>query len=403
MFVHDNRGYLALAGTQRYFSPERMRNWKRMLAAQQQNTEIEESELHLTGLNYMFLPSPFLSTLNVLAPWAGAVLKASDMWALGVCVFILVTGAHPFADSDRIITGIASLRKLSAEAPAPLILVLCAGKYEFPQYVRGASSAPSPTTSAPTTTATLSAAVTDFIRLTLHPDPSQRLTVAQALQHPWITGAGAGGAHSATATAAGSDAPFTEPVMHAIRRFFDADAIRNTVFCSLRAYLSQPAPSSLPTDLAPALLVPHRSVHVFLQRLGKQAQAAHKQQQFIASQTGKQQPPHMPAAVSAGAAMEAVTVASADLREMLQSLHKYWTADFKSAKVGSKAVAASQSPSDRARAITRLTHLQSAVAALTAQSTAAANSARAAVTVAEVSELLSVRSPPLQQARTRPF
>lgn len=84
---------------------------------------------------------------------------AVDMWALGVMVFTMLFGRHPFERPTEIATLTAIL---AADAPFP---------------------------PAPAGRPAVSAAAKDLIRRLLAPDPDRRATAAEALRHAWIRGA----------------------------------------------------------------------------------------------------------------------------------------------------------------------------------------------------------------------
>jgi len=83
----------------------------------------------------------------------GRVWKASDMWSIGVIVFLLVHGYPPF----------------NGEQQDQIFHKIRIGKYRFSRDIP------------------LSATVKDFISKTLVMDPNKRMTAQAALQHPWIS------------------------------------------------------------------------------------------------------------------------------------------------------------------------------------------------------------------------
>jgi len=82
----------------------------------------------------------------------GRIWKASDMWSIGVIVFLLVHGYPPF----------------NGEQQDQIFHKIRIGKYRFSRDIP------------------LSSQVKDFIQKLLVMDPTKRMTAAQALQHPWI-------------------------------------------------------------------------------------------------------------------------------------------------------------------------------------------------------------------------
>ncbi len=86
----------------------------------------------------------------------GATWRASDMWSVGVIVFLLVCGYPPFyADRD-----------------SDIFKLIKQGVFVFPTDRRGEPL--------------LSAPVRDFIVKLLVRDPRKRMTAVEALAHPWI-------------------------------------------------------------------------------------------------------------------------------------------------------------------------------------------------------------------------
>lgn len=108
----------------------------------------------------------FAGTLDFAAPEmlfrypriSGSGLFACDMWAIGILTYLLTTGHVPFRDlyskDDR--TKANTIRRK-----------ILAGDYEFTNPIR-------------------SHALEDFISKLLVLDPKLRMTVEEALQHPWI-------------------------------------------------------------------------------------------------------------------------------------------------------------------------------------------------------------------------
>lgn len=106
-------------------------------------------------------PTTFVGTDKYLAPEIIDVLQGkrdcyntqADVWAAGVVFYMLICGDYPFTDpgiAKKIQTGKYSLVKKEWKS--------------------------------------VSTSCKDLLPQMLNPDPSQRITAAQALQHPWLTG-----------------------------------------------------------------------------------------------------------------------------------------------------------------------------------------------------------------------
>jgi len=92
-----------------------------------------------------------------LLPTIEGVREAADLWAVGVILFIMLVGVHPFD-----VTGLATdeeIEKGVQERPPPMHLA-----------------------------SHLSPSARDFIKSLMNPNPNKRLTAITALQHPWIRG-----------------------------------------------------------------------------------------------------------------------------------------------------------------------------------------------------------------------
>jgi len=85
---------------------------------------------------------------------------ATDMWAVGVILFIMLTGVHPFD-----LTGVAT-------------------DAEIEEQIKRDPSAPI----TPGLTSHLSPSAINLITMLMEPNPTDRLTADEMLQHPWIAG-----------------------------------------------------------------------------------------------------------------------------------------------------------------------------------------------------------------------
>lgn len=91
------------------------------------------------------------------------IQPAVDMWALGVILFIMLVGAHPY--------------DLDGEATVD----------EITQRIQDTASYSVPMND-PFVTGHLSESAKDLIQHLMHPDPDKRITALEMLQHPWIQG-----------------------------------------------------------------------------------------------------------------------------------------------------------------------------------------------------------------------
>jgi len=102
-------------------------------------------------------------------------LPPADMWALGVIVYIMLTGVHPFDINGRA-TDEEIEKDIRSKAPLPL-----GSRHPYTRH--------------------LSPSALDLIRGLMERDPKKRLSAFEMLHHPWVTGETAN-----TIIMAGSDA-----------------------------------------------------------------------------------------------------------------------------------------------------------------------------------------------------
>lgn len=154
------------------------------------------------------LGSPYYVAPEVLDKYfqrSGKSWKASDMWSLGVIIFMFVVGFPPFNstgdggdESDEIYTAITTT------------------VHKWPKWAKKKGA--------------LSPEVIDLVDKLLNKDPYQRPTAAEALAHPWLG-------------AAVSDAPVDKKVLEALSGF------RQT--CKLKKAVAKVMANKMsPTDMA---------------------------------------------------------------------------------------------------------------------------------------------------------
>ena len=94
-------------------------------------------------------------------PRTGRILKKTDVWAVGVIAYVMMTGRAPFRDKNN----------------AAIFESICTKQLEFPKKDARYHVA-----------LKLSPHFKDFVRKTLVKDPEQRISADEALRHPWIQG-----------------------------------------------------------------------------------------------------------------------------------------------------------------------------------------------------------------------
>ncbi len=116
-------------------------------------SQSDQKELQFTGTTAYWPPERFLNNGSV--PDA-----ASDMWAVGIILYIMLTGVHPFD-----LTGIATDAEIEEQIkrdPTPPIT--------------------------PALTSHLSSSAIDLLKKLFAKHPKERLTADEMLMHPWIGG-----------------------------------------------------------------------------------------------------------------------------------------------------------------------------------------------------------------------
>lgn len=90
-------------------------------------------------------------------------LPPADMWALGVIVYIMLTGVHPFDINGRATDEDIEADVRNLKAPLPL-----GPKHPYTRH--------------------LSPSAIDLIRRLMERNPKERLSAFEMLHHPWVTG-----------------------------------------------------------------------------------------------------------------------------------------------------------------------------------------------------------------------
>lgn len=117
------------------------------------DTDDEDTQEIHTGTTAYWPPERFVSSKHEPD-------QAADMWAVGIILFIMLTGVHPF-DLSGVATDEEIERHIKKNPSPPII---------------------------PELTSHLSPSAIDLIQKLFHADSKQRITAEQMLQHPWIGG-----------------------------------------------------------------------------------------------------------------------------------------------------------------------------------------------------------------------
>lgn len=118
----------------------------------QESNQSESNNLEFTGTTAYWPPERFSDGSHPDA--------ATDMWACGIILFIMLTGVHPFD-----LTGVATDAEIEEQIK----------KDPSPPITRALTSHLSPS-------------AIDLIRKLFAKDPKERLTADEMLMHPWIAG-----------------------------------------------------------------------------------------------------------------------------------------------------------------------------------------------------------------------
>jgi len=123
----------------------------------------------------------------------GKVLKASDVWSIGVIAYVLLTGRPPF-------NGHSNTEIFSSIIKKPL---------KFPAGVK------------------LSKPFIDFVKKMLKKSPKQRMTLGDALKHPWVSGEEA------------SDRELSSDVIKVLRQFNQQSKLKKAITRTLAAHMGK--------------------------------------------------------------------------------------------------------------------------------------------------------------------
>jgi len=99
------------------------------------------------------------------SPRSGKILKAADVWGMGVIAYVMMTGRAPFRGRNNIAIFESTCTK-------PLVFPEKDARYH--------------------NRLKLSEHFKDFIRKTLVKDPAKRISIEDAIRHPWVQGVGSG-------------------------------------------------------------------------------------------------------------------------------------------------------------------------------------------------------------------
>ncbi|ETO17107.1 calcium-dependent protein kinase 21 [Reticulomyxa filosa] len=124
--------------------------------------EIQDDEVYDDLVGTVYYLAPELASQKKDVPTTGLVLKFADVWSVGVITYVMLTGRPPFGGKSN--------REIFQRIVKYMCFYCCFDPLLFPDDVK------------------LSDAFKDFVRQTLVKDPSKRITLEAALQHPWVLG-----------------------------------------------------------------------------------------------------------------------------------------------------------------------------------------------------------------------
>lgn len=152
--------------------------------------EDEKDYKDLVGTPYYLAPESAAGHKYIRT---GKVLKASDVWSIGVIAYVLLTGRPPFNGRSNNEIFSAIIKK----------------KIKFPNGVK------------------LSNSFVDFVKRMLKKSPKQRITIEDALQHPWVTG------KEATAE------PISGDVIKVLRQFNQQSKLKKAITRTLATHMGK--------------------------------------------------------------------------------------------------------------------------------------------------------------------